>query len=87
MSQYGGEPKKYSVTILVPKSDVQTKQCIDAAIEAAKQLGKSNKWNGVVRPVVAIPVYDGDGVKPSDGMPLVKKCKGHWVFSASSSID
>jgi hypothetical protein len=25
-----------------------------------------------------------NGVRPSDGMPLTKECKGHWVFTASS---
>jgi hypothetical protein len=39
-SMQGGE-EKYSVTILLPKSDVATKQRIDAAIEAAKQNGTS----------------------------------------------
>lgn len=85
-NQYGGEPK-YSVTILVPKSDVMTKQNIDSAIEAAKQLGKSKHWNGVIPPMVAIPIYDGDGVKPSDGMPFGPECKSHWVFSASTKVD
>lgn len=85
-NQYGGEPK-FSVTILVPKSDAATKQRIDAAIEAAKQIGKSKAWNGVIPPMVAIPVYDGDGVKPSDGMPFGEECKGHWVFSASTKAD
>ncbi|MGG0891664.1 DUF2815 family protein [Cytobacillus horneckiae] len=85
-NQYGGEPK-YSVTILVPKSDTATKARIDAAIEAAKQYGKSKVWNGIIPPMVAIPVYDGDGVKPSDGMPFGEECKGHWVFSASSKVD
>ncbi|KUF30001.1 hypothetical protein AK833_18045 [Lysinibacillus sp. F5] len=85
-NQYGGEPK-FSTTILVPKSDFATKQSIDAAIEAAKQIGKSKVWNGVIPPMVAIPVYDGDGVKPSDGMPFGEECKGHWVFSASSKVD
>lgn len=84
-NQFGGEPR-YSVTILVPKSDVQTKQRIDVAIEAAKQLGKA-KWNGVIPPMVATPVHDGDGVKPNDGMPYGEECKGHWVINASSSVD
>ncbi|MBT2696378.1 DUF2815 family protein [Bacillus sp. ISL-40] len=85
-SMQGGE-EKYSVTILLPKSDVATKQRIDAAIEAAKQVGKSKSWNGVIPPMVAIPVHDGDGVKPSDGMPFGEECKGHWVFSASTKVD
>lgn len=85
-SQFGGE-EKYSVTILLPKSDVATKQAIDAAIEAAMQKGKAEKWNGVIPPNVSIPIHDGDGVKPSDGMPFTAECKGHWVFSASTGID
>jgi hypothetical protein len=84
--QFGGEPK-YSVTILLPKSDVATKQLIDAAIEAAKQKGKAEKWNGVIPPQVAVPIHDGDGVRPSDGMPFGQECKGHWVFTATSSVD
>lgn len=84
-SQQGG-PEKYSVTLLIPKSDVATKQRIDAAIEAAKELGKT-KWNGVIPPMVAIPLHDGDGVKPSDGMPFGPECHGHWVLSASTNID
>lgn len=78
-----GEPK-YSTTILLPKSDVATKQRIDAAIQAAIQAGITTKWNGVRPPQVAIPVHDGDGVRPSDGMPFGDECKGHWVFTASS---
>lgn len=81
-----GQEEKYSVVILLPKSDFATKQKIDAAIEAAKELGKS-KWNGVIPPMVATPVHDGDGVKPSDGMPFGPECKGHWVFSASTKVD
>ena len=85
-NQYGGDPK-YSVTILLPKSDAATKQRLDAAIEAAKQKGKSEKWNGVIPPAVATPIHDGDGVKPSDGMPFGEECKGHWVFTASTGLD
>jgi hypothetical protein len=82
-SHQGGEAK-YSTTILIPKTDIATKQRIDAAINAAIQEGVSSKWNGVRPPVIAVPVYDGDGVRPSDGMPFGEECKGHWVFTASS---
>jgi Protein of unknown function (DUF2815) len=85
-SQFGGDAK-YGVTILLPKTDVETKQRIDAAIEAAKQRGKAEKWNGVIPPTVAVPIHDGDGVKPSDGMPFGDECKGHWVFTASTGLD
>ena len=33
------------------------------------------------------PVHDGDGVRPSDGMPFGPECKGHWVFTASAKAD
>jgi hypothetical protein len=79
-----GDEPKYSTTILVPKSDVATKQRIDAAINAAIQIGTASKWNGVRPPILGIPIYDGDGVRPSDGMPFGEECKGHWVFTASS---
>lgn len=79
-----GQEEKYSVVVMVPKSDTDTMARINAAVEAAKQKGISGKWNGVCPPIVPSPVYDGDGVRPSDGMPFGKECKGHWVFTASA---
>ena len=82
-----GQEEKFSVTILVPKTDADTMGRINAAIEAAKQKGISEKWNGQCPPIVPTPVYDGDGVRPSDGMPFGDECKGHWVFTASAKVD
>ncbi len=82
-----GQEEKYSVTVLVPKADAATKARIDAAIEAAKQKGVNGKWNGQCPPIVPVPVYDGDGVRPSDGMPFGPECRGHWVFTASAKAD
>lgn len=82
-----GQEEKYSCTVLVPKTDTDTMARINAAIEAAKQRGVSDKWGGVCPPVVPTPVYDGDGVRPSDGMAFGAECKGHWVFTASAKVD
>ena len=82
-----GQEEKYQVTILVPKTDTDTMGRINAAIEAAKQKGISGKWNGMCPPIVPTPVYDGDGVRPSDGMTFGPECKGHWVFTASAKAD
>lgn len=82
-----GQEEKYSCTILVPKTDTATMGRINAAIEAAKQKGISEKWNGQCPPVIPTPVNDGDGVRPSDGMPYGPECKGHWVFNASAKVD
>lgn len=82
-NQQGAEPK-YSTTILVPKTDVATKQRIDAAIAAAKQAGATNAWGGVIPNIVPTPVHDGDGTRPSDGAEFGPECKGHWVLTATS---
>lgn len=81
--QNGGDPK-YSTTLLIPKSDIATKQRIDAAVNAAIEYGVNKRFNGVRPPMIAIPIHDGDGVRPSDGMPFGEECKGHWVLTASN---
>lgn len=81
----GGDPK-FSATLLIPKSDVATRQRIDAAIAAAIQEAVGSKWNGVRPPVIATPIHDGDGVK-ADGTPFPEECRGHWVMTASSQAD
>lgn len=78
-----GEPK-YSVTVLVPKTNVQAKAAIDAAIQEAIRAGVSKSWGGVQPPQPALCVHDGDGPRPSDGMPYGEECHGCWVFTASS---
>ena len=82
-----GQEEKYSVTVLVPKTDTATMGRINAAIEAAKQRGIQEKWSGQCPPIVPTPVHDGDGVRPTDGLPFGPECKGHWVFTASSKPD
>ena len=79
----GGEPK-YSVTILIPKSDAATKQRIDAAIELAKQKGLTSMFGGKIPNILATPLHDGDGYRPSDGEPYSEECKGHWVMAVSN---
>lgn len=74
---------KYSATFLIPKTDTATKAQLDAAITAAIEAGKQGKWNGVVPPRVATPIWDGDGVRAS-GEPFGEEAKGCWVFTASS---
>lgn len=38
-------------------------------------------------PEIAMFIYDGDGVRPSDGMEYGEECKGHWLITASSKAD
>lgn len=74
----GAEPK-FSMTLLIPKSDTQTL----AKIKAAQEAAISKKWPK--RPAkVDMTMHDGDGVKPSNGEPFSPECKGHMVMSVSS---
>ena len=77
---------KFSVTILIPKSDTVTMGNITRGIEAAKQRGANDKWNGVIPPGVTDPVADGDGMR-QDGTPFGPECRGHYIITARSSAD
>lgn len=79
--QQGGEPK-YSVTLLIPKTDAATIADINASIKAAYDDGVSKKWGGA-HPTPKQIVHDGDGLRPS-GLPFGDECKGHWVLTAST---
>ena len=79
--QQGGEPK-YSVTLLIPKTDAATIADINASIKAAYEAGVASKWAGK-HPTPKQIVHDGDGLRPS-GLPFGDECKGHWVLTAST---
>lgn len=80
-SKQGADPK-YSVTLLIPKTDNATKVDIDNSIRAAYEDGVSKKWGGAHPQAKAI-VHDGDGIRQS-GLPYGDECKGHWVLTAST---
>lgn len=81
-NQNGGDPK-YQVTILLPKSDIATKANIDREIQAELQNGVATKFGGQMPAMPAIPIHDGDGVRPN-GEQFGEECRGCWVFTASS---
>lgn len=83
-SQSGGEPK-YSMTLLIPKSDTVTINGIYAEIEKAKQEGAQKVFGGMIPPTCRTPLYDGDGVRPS-GEPFGEECRGHLVMTASAKM-
>lgn len=65
----GGTPK-YSVSLIIPKSDTKTVTKIKAAIEAAYKEGESKlKGNGKSVPALSViktPLRDGDLERPDD---------------------
>ena len=79
-----GQEPKYSVTILIPKTNAAAKAAVDQAVQEAIAAGVSKCWNGQRPPMPALCIHDGDGTRPSDGMPYGEECKGHWIITASS---
>lgn len=76
--------EKYSLTILIPKSDIDTKARIDAEINRVLQESVADKFKGVMPANPKLPIHDGDGLKQT-GEPYGAECKGHWVVNLTSN--
>lgn len=73
---------KFSVILLIPKSDIATKTAIDTAIRECVAISAAT-FGGKIPPQLQMPIRDGDGLRQS-GEPFGEECRGHWVMSASS---
>jgi len=73
-----GQEPKYSVCLLIPKTDKDTLKKINAAIEAAKQ-GGSSLWGGKIPSNLKTPLRDGDEERPDQ--PEYENC---FFLNASS---
>lgn len=71
--------EKYSTAILIPKTDKETLRKIKAAVDAAKELGKS-KWGGKIPGNCKTPLRDGDEERPDD-----EAYAGHYFLNANSN--
>ena len=76
-AQEAGQEPKYSVCVLIPKSDKETVAKVKAAIDAAKEKG-AEMWGGKVPAGLKMPLRDGDTERDSP------EHKGHWFMNASS---
>ena len=81
-NQPGSEPK-YSVTLLIPKTDAATKADIDQSMQAAYEAAVKDRWQGARPQLRNALIYDGDGFR-NDGSKFGPECAGHWVITASS---
>lgn len=77
-----GEIPKYSVCVMIPKTDKVTIEKINKAIEAAKQAGKSKiaDKNGKIPANIKSPLRDGDIEREDD-----PSFEGHYFINAKSS--
>ena len=75
-----GGTAKYSCSIIIPKSDTETVEAINAAIEAALNEGLA-KFGGKVPPrgALKLPLRDGDTERDDDAY------RGCWFVNANST--
>ena len=79
-----GSDPKYSVSVLIPKSDKETEKKIRDAIQAAYKEGESLlKGKGSLPPLTALktPLRDGDLERPDD-----PAYAGMWFMNANSKV-
>jgi hypothetical protein len=69
---------KYSLSVLIPKSDTATVAKIKEAIEKATQAGKESKWGGSVPKGLRSPLRDGDAERDDEAY------KGHYFVNCTS---
>ena len=84
-----GQTPKYSVMLLIPKSDVGTITRIKKAIDAAAQKGLSTKFGGKLPAVLKTTLKDADKDMDQDGEIFADKwdyTAGHYIINVSSKI-
>lgn len=78
---------KYSVMLLIPKSDIGTVNRMKKAIDAAAAKGLATKFNGKMPAVLKTTLKDADKDTDQDGELLSKKwdyTAGHYIINVSS---
>lgn len=82
-----GQTPKFSVMLLIPKSDVGTITRIKKAIDAAAQKGISTKFGGKLPAVLKTTLKDADKDTDQDGEIFAEKwdyTAGHYIINVSS---
>lgn len=74
----GSTDEKYSIALLIPKTDIETIAAIEEAIATAAEEGKA-KFGGKVPAKLKTTFRDGDDEKPDD-----EAYAGHYFLNCSS---
>ena len=61
-----GSDPKYSMSLIIPKSDTRTLRAIHAAVDEAIENGITNKWGGKRPGKLCLPLHDGDEERDED---------------------
>ena len=76
-----GQDAKFSVCLLIPKSDKKTVKAIRAAVEEAIQDGISSKWSGKKPANLKLPLRDGDAERAEEA----PEYEGMYFLNATSN--
>lgn len=76
-----GQEEKFSICLLIPKSDKDTLTKIKAAIEAAKKQGIADKWGGKLPTGLKLPLRDGDAERAEEA----EEYEGMFFLNANSN--
>ena len=82
-----GQTPKYSVMLLIPKTDVGTISRMKAAIDAAAKKGLIAKFGGKLPAVIKSTLKDADKDMDQDGEIFAEKwpyAAGHYILNVSS---
>lgn len=78
-----GENPKYSVCVMIPKTDKQSVESVKAAIAAALESSLQTKFGGK-KAGLKMPLRDGDEVDDDGERVKGAEFEGMWYFNASS---
>lgn len=82
-AQKQGDTPKYSVTLLIPKTDTVTIGKIKEALNEARENFCARNGQNALPTKPANTLHDGDGTR-KDGDPYGEECKGCYVITVSS---
>lgn len=77
-----GQDEKFSICLLIPKKDKKTVAEVKAAMEAAVQLGISEKWGGKKPANLKLPLRDGDAERAEEA----EEYEGMFFINANSPL-
>lgn len=84
-----GGDLRYTVTVIIPKSNTKDIEKMNAAIKEAAEQGVNSCFNGKMPAVIKHTLKDGDNDIANDGIPLIEKYpeyKNSYVIRLSTKF-
>lgn len=78
-------PPKFSITCLIPKTDIAGLAKVQKAVNAALAAGITEKWKGKKPANLKMPIHDGDE-KYNEDETKYAAYEGMWYITASNKV-